>query len=258
MSPLAPQQYNSVAAVNGDVTSVRPPLAATRSQSVVAQEQKQFEAAMASDKVQSTSSTTLTTTTTQGITPEEQKRRKAQWLAGASLPTVLSGLSREQQTTLCWRWYYDDDISSDVVYKPLRSELEARLFTDGVNALKRKFNADYSQQLETKYGPGALSALQTGTNNQVVAGMADLKRQLDSDRKDMTALLKTDEFQGDFSLGKRRERLLFKVWNEVKVKGTDDFRGLEVLVKRELMFLIQINGMMNNILQNSIKPEIEE
>ncbi|WP_036771283.1 YopR family T3SS polymerization control protein [Photorhabdus australis] len=154
------------------------------------------------------------------ILPDQQmlKERQQRWLQGEPLENVLGDLDPTTQHKTLWQWY--QTLSSDSPASQ-RAQLETRLI------------APVQEHLWSQFGRLTLP----------------VKPQLDL--PELRAIVR--EFA---PTGRQQETVLLKVLGKIEPISGNEY--LSDLIRRELKTLIPRNGMVDNLLRNSHKLDLEE
>ncbi|WP_434524023.1 YopR family T3SS polymerization control protein [Photorhabdus asymbiotica] len=154
------------------------------------------------------------------ILPDQQmlKERQQRWLQGEPLENVLGDLAPTTQHKTLWQWYQTLSPESQ---PSQRAQLEARLTTP------------VQEHLWSQFGGLALP----------------VKPSLDI--PELRAIVR--EFA---PIGRQQETVLLKVLGNIKPLAGNEY--LSDLIRRELQTLIPRNGMVDNLLRNSHKLDLEE
>ncbi|OWO82270.1 YopR family type III secretion effector [Photorhabdus luminescens] len=153
-------------------------------------------------------------------TPDQKmlKERQQRWLQGEVLENVLGDFDPATQRKVIWQWY--QSLSPDK-QPTQRAQLEDKLI------------APVQEQLWSQFG---------GLTGNVKPPL------------DMPELRKTvREFA---PTGRQQETVLLKILGQIQAIPGNEY--LSDLIQRELKTLIPRNGMVDNLMRNSHKPDLEE
>ncbi|NHB87029.1 YopR family T3SS polymerization control protein [Photorhabdus tasmaniensis] len=154
------------------------------------------------------------------LMPDQQtlKERQQRWMQGASLEEVLGDFNPAIQRKIVWQWH--QTLSTDS-QPSQRAQLEGKLI------------APVQKHLWSQFGGLTLP----------------VKPQLDL--PEFRAIVR--EFA---PTGRQQETVLLKVLSEIKSLDGNEY--LSDLIRRELQTLIPRNGMVDNLIRNSHKLDLEE
>ncbi|NHB90819.1 YopR family T3SS polymerization control protein [Photorhabdus cinerea] len=154
------------------------------------------------------------------ILPDQQmlKERQQRWIQGEPLETVLGDFDSTTQRKTIWQWYQTLSPESQ---PSQRAQLEAKLTTP------------VQERLWSQFGGLALPV-----NPSL-------------DIPELRAIVR--EFA---PTGRQQETVLLKVLGKIEPLAGNEY--LSDLIQRELKTLIPRNGMMDNLLRNSHKLDLEE
>ncbi|EQC01036.1 YopR family T3SS polymerization control protein [Photorhabdus temperata] len=154
------------------------------------------------------------------LMPDQQtlKERQQRWIRGESLEEVLGDFDPATQRKIAWQWY--QTLSTDS-QPSQRAQLEGKLI------------APVQEHLWSQFGGLTLP----------------VKPQLDL--PEFRAVVR--EFA---PTGRQQETVLLKVLGEIKSLDGNEY--LSDLIRRELQTLIPRNGMVDNLIRNSHKLDLEE
>ncbi|RAW95022.1 MULTISPECIES: YopR family T3SS polymerization control protein [unclassified Photorhabdus] len=153
-------------------------------------------------------------------TPDQQmlKERQQRWLQGEPLENVLADFEPATQRKVTWQWY--QALPSDK-QPSQRAQLEDKLI------------APVQEQLWSQFG---------GLTGNIKPSL------------DMPELRKiVREFA---PTGRQQETVLLKILGKIEPIPGNEY--LNDLIRQELKTLIPRNGMVDNLMRNSHKPDLEE
>ncbi|EYU17335.1 YopR family T3SS polymerization control protein [Photorhabdus aegyptia] len=153
-------------------------------------------------------------------TPDQQmlKERQQRWLQGESLENVLGDFDPATQRRVTWQWY---QASSPDKQPAQRAQLEDKLI------------APVQEQLWSQFG-----GLSLPVNPPL--DMPELKKIV-------------REFA---PTGRQQETVLLKILGKIEPMPGNEY--LSDLIRQELKTLIPRNGMVDNLIRNSHKLDLEE